>query len=130
MKFLKSGWNWFIDFLHSIRFRITLWFVFILAVVLTVFSGFIYFNQARDLRGDSVGYMQGKFARTLDYFRSTEWLNSNLGLSDVPDNNPPLQQGDMLALVDVKGQIVQSWGVNPSDKLSSDLECSVHFHAP
>jgi two-component system OmpR family sensor kinase len=121
MKFLKTIWNWFIDFLHSIRFRITLWFVFILAIVLAAFSGFIYFNEARDLQGDSVGNIQEKFARTLGYFRSAAWLNSTLGLSDVPDNNSPLQQGDMLVIVDTNGQVVQTWGIKPSDKLVSDL---------
>ncbi len=121
MKFLKSIWNWLIDFLHSIRFRLTLWFVFILAVVLVMFSGFIYFNQARDLQGDSVGNIQAKFARLLGYFRSAEWQNSTLGLSDVPNNTPPLQQGDMLAIVDANGQIVQAWGIKPSNKLVSDL---------
>jgi len=121
MKFVKSIWDWFIDFLHSIRFRITLWFVFILAIVLAVFSGFIYFNQARDLRGDSVGDMQGKFARLLGYFRSAEWQNSTLRLSDIPNNTPPLQQGDMLAIVDTNGQVVQTWGIKPSDKLVNDL---------
>ncbi len=121
MKFLKSIWNWLIDFLHSIRFRITLWFVFILAIVLAAFSGLIYFSQARDLQGDSVGEIQGKFARLLGYFRSAEWQNSTLGLSDVPNNTPPLQQGDMLAIVDTNGQIVQAWGIKPSNKLVSDL---------
>jgi heavy metal sensor kinase len=121
MKFLKSVWNWLIDFLHSIRFRITLWFVFILTVVLIAFSGFIYFNQARDLRGDSVGNIQEKFAHLLGYFRSAEWQNSTLGLSDIPNSTPPLQQGDMLAIVDTNGQIVQTWGIKPSDKLVSDL---------
>ena len=121
MKFLKSIWNWLIDFLHSIRFRITLWFVFILAVVLTAFSGFIYFRQSRDLQEDSVGSIQEKFARILGYFRSAEWQNSNLGLSDVPDNAPPLQQGDMLVIVDTNAQIVQTWGIKPTNKLVSDL---------
>lgn len=121
MKFVRSIWIWIIDFLHSIRFRITLWFVFILAVVLVLFSGFIYFNEARDLQGDSVGSIQAKFARTLGYFRSAEWLNSTLGLSAVPDNAPPLQQGDMLAIVDTDGQIVQAWGIKPSNKLVSSL---------
>ena len=121
MRFLKTAWNWIVDFLHSIRLRITLWFVFILAVVLIVFSGFIYFNQARDLRGDSVGNIQEKFARLLGYFRSAEWQNSTIGLSDVPNNTPPLQQGDMLAIVDNSGQIVETWGIKPTDKLVSDL---------
>jgi len=121
MKLLRSIWNWVIDFLHSIRFRITLWFIFILAVVLTAFSGFIYFNEARDLQGDSVQNIQAKFARLLAYFRSADWQNSNLGLSVVPNNTPPLQQGDMLALVDINGQAVQTWGIKPNDKLISDL---------
>ena len=121
MKSLKSIWNWVIDFMHSIRFRITLWFIFILVVVLTAFSGFIYFNEARDLQGDSVQNIQAKFARLLAYFRSADWQNSNLGLSDVPNNDPPLQQGDMLALVDVNGQAIQTWGTKPSNKLISDL---------
>jgi heavy metal sensor kinase len=121
MKLLKTIWNWLIDFLHSIRFRITLWFVFILAVVLTAFSGFIYFRQSRDLQEDSVGSIQEKFARILGYFRSAEWQNSNLGLSDVPDNAPPLQQGDMLVIVDTNAQIVQTWGIKPTNKLVSDL---------
>jgi heavy metal sensor kinase len=121
MKLLKTVWTWLVDFLHSIRFRITLWFVFILAIVLAAFSGLIYYDQARDLQADSVGNIQGKFARLLGYFRSADWQNSNLGLSDVPDNTPPLQQGDMLAITDTNGQIVQSLGIKPSDKLASDL---------
>ena len=38
-----------------------------------------------------------------------------------PTMHPPLQQGDMLAIVDTNGQIVQAWGIKPSDKLVSDL---------
>jgi len=120
-RIFKSVGNWLVDFFHSIRFRITLWFIFILAIVLTIFSSFIYLNEARDLQGDSVSNIQEKFARLLGYYRSAEWQNSNLGLSDVPNDNPPLQQGDMLALVNANGQIVQTWGIRPSDKLVSDL---------
>ena len=117
----KLGWNWLVDFYHSIRFRITLWFIFILALVLAIFSSFIYLNEARDLQGDSVSNIQEKFARMLAYFRSPSWQNSTMGLSDVPNNNPPLQDGDMLALVDGNGQIVQTWGIRPSDILISGL---------
>ncbi|HUI90507.1 MAG TPA: ATP-binding protein [Anaerolineales bacterium] len=118
---MKPIRNWLVDFLHSIRLRITLWFVFILAIVLAIFSGFIYFNQSRDLQGDTAGAIQAKFARLLGYFRSAEWQNSNLGLSDVPNNAPLLQQGDMLAIVDLNGQVVQAWGIKPGDKLISAL---------
>ena len=71
---------------------------------------FHLFQSGTRPSGDSVGDIQGKFARLLGYFRSAEWQNSNLGLSDIPNNTPPLQQGDMLAIVDTNGQIVQIVG--------------------
>jgi two-component system OmpR family sensor kinase len=130
MKFLKITWERLSDFFHSVRFRITLWFIVILSFVLLIFSGFIYFNEARDLRGDLVGNIQEKFAHTIAYFRSAEWQNSNLGLSDVPDNNPPLQPGDMLALVDMNGQLVQNWGIQPSTILINNLlSIASHQHS-
>src|SRR5574341_694399 len=82
------------SFFHSIRFRLTLWFVFILAIVLAVFSAFIYFVQARDLQVDEVSHMQDKFARVMAYFRSAEWQNSNLSPANVPGSTGPLQSGD------------------------------------
>jgi len=121
MKFLKSILNWLIDFLHSIRFRITLWFVFILTIILAIFSGFIYYRQSQDLEEDSVKRIQAEFARVLEYFGSPQWQNSNIDLSAVPDNTSPLQEGDMLIIADRSGQIVQTWGNKPSDKLVSGL---------
>ncbi len=121
MKFLKSIWNWLIDFLHSIRFRITLWFVFILTIILATFSGFIYYRQSQDIEEDSVKRIQAEFARILGYFGSPEWQNSNIDLSAVPDDTSPLQVGDMLIIVDRSGQIVQTLGIKPSNKLVSDL---------
>jgi heavy metal sensor kinase len=121
MKLLKSAWNWLIDFLHSIRFRLTLWFVFMLTIILATFSGFIYFRQSQDFEEDSVKRIQAEFARILGYFGSPEWQNSNIGLSAVPNDTSPLQEGDMLVIVDRSGQIIQTWGNKPSDKLVSDL---------
>jgi len=114
-KAFRSIGSWFGTFIHSIRFRLTLWFVFILALVLGVFSVFIYFVQARDLQVDSVGRMQEKFTRVQNFFRSPEWQVSDLSPDSVPGSISPLQKGDLLILVDTKGSVLQNWGENLSE---------------
>ena len=114
-KAFRSVGNWFTTFIHSIRFRLTLWFVFILALVLGVFSAFIYFVQARDLQIDSVGHMQDKFTHIQNYFQSPEWQLSDLSPDNVPGSSVPLQKGDLLFLVDSKGSLIQNWGENLSN---------------
>ena len=50
-------------FFHSIRFRLLLWFTAILALVLFIFSAFIYFNQTRDLEDDALGQLERQLTR-------------------------------------------------------------------
>jgi heavy metal sensor kinase len=110
------------DFFHSIRFRLTLWFVLILALVLAVFSGFIYFTQTRDLRIDAVGRMQGKFVRVQSFFQGDEWQLSDLSSNAPPGGGMPLQEGDLLLLVDPMGTVLGHWGTtiaNPQQTFSS-----------
>ncbi len=121
-KAFQSVGNWFATFFHSIRFRLTLWFVFILALVLGVFSAFIYFVQARDLQVDSVGHMQEKFAFIQNYFRGAIWQVSDLSPDNVPGSSVPLQKGDLLMLVDTKGLVLQNWGENLSEPNSTISE--------
>lgn len=104
-------------FFSSIRFRLTLWFVIILALVLGVFSVFIYASQSRDLRVDAVQGMQVKLSRLEAYFRSEAWQNSSLSPAEVPDSNGQalLQPGDFILLATTDGQVVQDWGVKPQD---------------
>ncbi len=112
MKSLRASIS---SFFQSIRFRITLWFVLILAIVLAAFSVFILLTQSRDYQVDAVGNMQEKLARLQTYFQSAQWQNSNLSPTDVPNNQAPLQTGDLIILVDINGQVLQSWGANPAD---------------
>jgi len=79
MRFLRSIGSRLSLFFGSIRFRLTLWFMVILAVVLVVFSIFIYASQSRDLRSDAVQGMQAKLSRLEAYFHSEAW--QNLGVS-------------------------------------------------
>ena len=117
MRFLKSVLGRLRDFLSSIRFRLTLWFVIILAVVLAVFSVFIYASQSRDLRMDAAQGMQAKLTRLEDYFRSPAWQDSSLSPAQVPDTNGValLQPSDFILLVTTDGQIAENWGARPQD---------------
>ncbi len=114
MKFLRSMGNGVLSFFHSIRFRLTLWFVLILAFVLAVFSAFIYYTQSRDLQVDEVGHMQDKFARVIAYFRNPASQFSSLSPTAIPGSSAPLQPDDLLMLTDTNGQVLQNWGVNPT----------------
>ena len=42
-------------FIHSIRFRLVIWFVLILGVVMVFFSAFIFLRQAEDVRSIALG---------------------------------------------------------------------------
>ncbi len=103
------------DFFSSIRFRLTLWFLVILALVLAAFSVFIYINQSRDLRFDAVQDMQSKLSSLDAYFHSDAWQNSNLSPADVPGPNGQalLQPNDLIILTTPDGQAVQNWGASP-----------------
>jgi hypothetical protein len=94
MSTVKSLFSSLSAFFQSIRFRITLWFVLILAIVLAVFSIFIYVTQSRDYQFDAVGNMQEKIVRLQAYFHSAAWQNSDLTPAGVPSNEAPLQSGD------------------------------------
>ncbi len=121
MSFFKSVFSRLRDFLSSIRFRLTLWFVIILAIVLAVFSLFIYASQSRDLRVDAAQGMEAKLTRLDEYFRSDAWQNSSLSPAQVPDTNGQalLQPTEFILLVTTDGQIAQNWGAQPQD--SPDL---------
>src|SRR5258707_3802819 len=110
MRALRFRGTWPPTLFHSIRFRLTLWFVLILAVVLSIFSTLIYFVQARDLQVAEIGRIEEKFARVTAFFHSPGWQNSNLSSTDLPGGAAPLQPGDLLMLTDTNGHIAQAWG--------------------
>lgn len=89
-------------FLHSIRFRLVLWFSAILAVVLAVFSGFIYANQSRDILGESEFSLERKMSALA------------VTLSISPDGiaipQGILQNSDILIFTDTNGQVLASHG--------------------
>jgi heavy metal sensor kinase len=108
------GDRW-LTFIHSIRFRLTLWFVLILALVLGVFSTFIYMTQRRNLRIDAVARLQAKFVQVQGYLGGGEWEHLEIDGSDVSEASVPLQGGDLLILVDTGGSVLGRWGAAISD---------------
>jgi hypothetical protein len=107
--------------LNSIRFRLALWFVAILAVALAAFSIFVYARQARDME-----------KATLDRptLKAHEWeAYLKYGARKYFDENRPLtpngardgnlrQESDILALVGQQGEIVQGNKINPPIPIS------------
>jgi len=121
-RLLAVAWRRLHDVIGSIRFRLTLWFVAILAVVLLVFSTFIYIQQARDLRAASLTRLENKFTQlqTLVQLPLREISGSGgLTLPSMPNNAQPLlQAGDVMAITDASGQVVQATGPLSIDTIS------------
>ena len=86
-------------FIHSIRFRLVMWFTIILALVLFSFSAFVYYNQARDIRGEALY----RLVRKLGGIEETA-LNS--------ESSPViLQESDVFVLLAADGQVLANQGI-------------------
>lgn len=101
-------------FARSIRFRLALWFVLILAAVLAAFSVFVYARQANDLRRETLDRLELKTRQWEAYLRygAHEYFDENRPLipSEVGAGEPFLQESDILALIGLQGQVVQKAG--------------------
>ncbi len=111
-----------LEVFHSIRFRLTLWFVAILALVLVLFGGFTYTLQARDLNritldrlADEIRQMQ-----TSERFADREYFEPQVALPNISqDASPSLRPDDVLALTDPAGHVVQQYGPMDDQDLGS-----------
>jgi signal transduction histidine kinase len=99
---------------HTIRFRLALWFTVILAIVLVSFSAFIYIRQSQELHAESISHLQNQVRQLEDYFRySTRdaFEHNPIQFPSDPNNGEPLlQQGDVLAITGTNGAVIQNWG--------------------
>jgi signal transduction histidine kinase len=120
----KFGWR---KLFHSFRFRLTLWFVAILAVILGAFSLFIYTRQVEFLRTETVNQLTSQSRQLEDYYRSMMRIafeSDHEGPNSIhlPNGNLPLlQKNEILALVSAQGDIVQSQGDLPVADLQNLL---------
>ncbi len=112
-------------FIHSIRFRLVLWFVLILGVVMVVFSAFLYYRQAQDVRSVAMARLNYTLEHTLGTSHEREGLGEQplSVISSISGGTPDIvnspQPGDVLALQTVDGNIQQSSGVLTSAQIQA-----------
>jgi signal transduction histidine kinase len=98
----------------SIRFRLALWFVLILGLVIVVFSIFVYTRQSAELHtaaAERLEYKAEKLAGALRYLSQDDLSRGPWRIPNDPESGESfLQEGDVLALVNRSGNLVQSWG--------------------
>jgi len=99
---------------HSIRFRLALWFVAILAIILVIFSAFVYTRQKQDLQYQTVDRLELKIRQfqALDILSNpANFYGGQLNLPILPqDSAPLLNENEVLALTDLQGQVLQKLG--------------------
>ena len=112
--FWKNAWHRVRGFFHSIRFRLTLWYLLILAFVLFLFSGFVYQRQADDLRAASLNRLAVKSHQLEGLYRAMTISSPGTNIVAFPDLSSQgtalIQEGEVLALMDTQGQVVQKMG--------------------
>ncbi len=100
--------------LHSIRFRLALWFVFILGILLVSFSGLVYYMQIRELRAETITRLETKFEsieRAFGMDASGSFIGTAPGFSLATNDEEEFRQStDVLALYDAEGSLLKIWG--------------------
>ena len=99
---------------HSIRFRLALWFVLILAIVMLLFSAFIVMRQVQDLRAVAVTRLEMKARRLGIFFRPAGPGALGRPPGQTPpspfDNDTVLELDDELAFINLQNQVLQNIG--------------------
>jgi signal transduction histidine kinase len=111
------------QFFHSIRFRLVLWFVLILGLVLIAFSGFVYWRQAQDIRSIANGRLNVTLEHLvgpsneresgIDQLQQASPATSN----SISGLNANLIEGDVVALQAADGTILQSTGALTAEQI-------------
>ncbi len=101
-------------FFHSIRFRLTLWYLLILAFVLFLFSGFVYTRQSADLRAAALDRLVLKSRQLDGLYHALSQATPGSNIIEFPDISSSgtalIQDNEVLALINMQGQTVQKLG--------------------
>ena len=115
--------------LQSFRFRLTLYFVAILTVILAGYSVFVYTRQAQVLRVQAANMLSTQSARLTELFRTTlvqtdeEESESAIGNPTSPnDLTLALQQTDMWAVIGSDRKVINQKGNLSASDLSRILQ--------
>ncbi|HEX9027569.1 MAG TPA: HAMP domain-containing protein, partial [Anaerolineales bacterium] len=107
-------------FIHSIRFRLTIWFAAILIIVLAVLSGFVFLQQASFLNYTTLNRLELKDRQLVAFFRFAGLSVSANGQLSIPQTDrsgqPLLQEDEILTIIDPQGQVLLKQGtISDSD---------------
>ena len=97
--------------LHSIRFRLVLWFTGILAVILFAFSAFLFYTQSRNLQEEAIHEMD----RRLTGLAGNVQIALHQGGGQISIPNGLLRDTDVFILLSPDGQILASQGPIPAE---------------
>jgi signal transduction histidine kinase len=97
--------------LHSIRFRLALWFVFILAILLVGFSGMLFYMQIQELQAETLIRLESKL-ENVEKVLGTDAANpQEQGFPiNTNDGDTSFQKEDVLALYNPDGSLQKMWG--------------------
>jgi signal transduction histidine kinase len=113
------------QFVHSIRFRLVLWFVLILGLIMLVFSGFIYYRLDQDIHSIAMARLNDTLERILSPSHERESAPEQplTALPAITGSTAALttglQQGEVLALQGKDGGIQQSQGALSTAQIQS-----------
>lgn len=115
--------------LHSIRFRLALWFVFILAILLTAFSGMLYYMQVQQLQAETLTRLESRLEGIEKIFgMDAGSLLADEDHANTEEEDKLLQEDDVLVLYTSDGTIQKIWGpfktidLNPAQFDDDDKE--------
>lgn len=116
------------NLIHSIRFRLTIWTVIILALVLVSFSTVVYSSQVKDVQNQAVDQLQAEYPYFSNLYIQAilpdlpYLLNGTQGLPDVSQYiNPLLYNQQFLVLLNPQGDLAQQIGISKNESLNSLL---------
>jgi two-component system OmpR family sensor kinase len=112
--------------LHSIRFRLVLWFTAILAVILFAFSAFLFYSQSRNLQEEAIHEID----RRVTGLAENVQIALRQGTEQISIPNGLLRDTDVFILLGPDGQVLTSQGSIPAQEaiqiVSTGLQTAPH----
>jgi signal transduction histidine kinase len=105
--------------LHSIRFRLTVWYVLILALVLLVFGSVVYASQAQSLRAELENNVRADVQRLAEAFPFGKDIRPE---EAIKGESALMSQNDIALAVDQNGNVMQAVGRISNTEVSQVME--------
>lgn len=103
----------FSDVFHSIRFKLTMWFLLILALILAGFSAFVYFQEVKAVYSRAESRLNLRMSE-LDLLVRRNTFREDNDWERIPataiTSDVPLQENEVLIISSAGGGIPSTWG--------------------